>query len=87
MTSFSKNVWNQLKGLTIQDLQKVLEKDGWTHGWRGALQRWQKGEGAHMRQVTLHVHPKKTMGPGLVKKLLEDIGWDEADMRRLKLIK
>ena len=46
-----------------------------------------KGEGAHMRQVTLHVHPKKTMGPGLVKKLLEDIGWDEADMRRLKLIK
>jgi len=37
--------------------------------------------------VVIHYHPRKTYGPGLLKGLLADIGWDEKDLKRLKLIK
>ena len=87
MSVYSKNIWDQLKNLTIQDLQKALQKDGWTHSWHTAIQRWQKGQGRDLKQVSLHVHPKKTMRAGLLKRLLDDIGWTENEMRRLKLIK
>ena len=37
--------------------------------------------------MVIHYHPRKTYGPKLLKALLADIGWSEADMRRIKLIK
>ena len=83
--SFHKNVWNQLKNTTADGLIKALRKDGWTHDQTiGAVQVYYKPNG---QRVTIHYHPKKTYGPGLLKTLLADIGWDEKDMKRLKLIK
>lgn len=41
--------------------------------------------GAPNQRITIHYHPKKTYGQHLLKSLLEDIGWSEADMKRLKL--
>jgi hypothetical protein len=35
----------------------------------------------------IHYHPRKTYGPKLLTALLNEIGWTEADMRRVKLIK
>lgn len=83
--SFSKNDWNQLKNTTAGRLIKALKKDGWTRDeTSGAIEVYYKSNG---QRVTIHLHPKKTYGPKLLKSLLSDIGWDEADLQRLKLIK
>ena len=38
------------------------------------------------RRVSVHYHPKKTYGAKMLKALLNDTGWSEDDMRRLKLL-
>ena len=82
---FSASVWSQLKNLTADDLVKALLKDGWLlePNCKGAIQVYRRSED----RVGIHYHPKKTYGPGLLKGLLSDIGWQEADLKRLKLIK
>ena len=83
--AFSKQVWDQLRNKSPKDLMSALEKDGAVlDTTRGAVQvyRYSNGE-----RVTIHFHPGKTYGPKLLKALIEDIGWSEKDMRRLKLIK
>ena len=83
--SFPGHVWKQIKGLSADDLISALERDGWVRDVeRGAVQVYRHADG---RRVGIHYHPNKTYGPGLLKALLEDIGWTVADMRRLKLIK
>ena len=83
--NFSKGAWNQLKGITAQQLVKALLKDGWEREETvGATQGFRHPEG---RRIVIHVHPKKTYGPGLLKGLLADIGWSEKEMQELKLIK
>ena len=80
-----KQVWDQLKGKTCDDLISALLKDGWLHDeTRGAVQVYRRGDS---ERVTIHYHPNKTYGPGLLKALLTDIGWSVSDMRRLKLVK
>ena len=85
--AFSGNVWNQLKNLTADDLIGALERDGWQHDTgRGAILVYIKS-GSPNKRITVHYHPRKTYGPKLLKNLLADIGWNDADLRRLKLIK
>ena len=85
MSTFPKQIWAQLKNITIQDLEKALQKDGWkAEERRGATMGYRKDS---QRRVVLHMHPKATKGPKLLKELLGKIGWTEADLRRLKLIK
>ena len=82
---FSKQVWDQLRAKTSDDLIAALGKDGWVHeGTRGAVQVYRHDDG---RRVTVHYQPRKSYGPNLLKGLLEEIGWTVTDMRRLKLIK
>lgn len=85
--AFSPNVWNQLKNLTADDLISALERDGWEKdpSSKGAILGFIK-KGSPNKRVTIHYHPKKTYGAKLLKGLLSDIGWEEADFRRLKLI-
>jgi predicted RNA binding protein YcfA (HicA-like mRNA interferase family) len=85
--AFSGNVWNQLKNLTADDLIAALEKDGWQRDTgRSAIFAYFK-RGTTNQRITVHYHPRKTYGPKLLKNLLADIGWNDADLRRLKLIK
>jgi predicted RNA binding protein YcfA (HicA-like mRNA interferase family) len=82
---YSKNVWQQLKSITADELIRALEKDGWVRDVGvGAELVYRHEDG---RIVSIHYHPRKTYRPGLLEALLGDIGWAEADMRRLKLIK
>ena len=71
-------------------------KDGWereTHkgrqGKKGAntLAYRHPDRPPSKNRVVIHFHPKKTMGPDLLKGLLKRIDWSEDDLRRLKLIK
>lgn len=82
---FSKQIWNQLKGKACEELIAALERDGFLHeGKRGATQRYRHPDG---RRAVIHYHPGGTYGANLLKDLIKDLGWSEADMRRLKLIK
>jgi predicted RNA binding protein YcfA (HicA-like mRNA interferase family) len=83
--SFPKQIWDQLKNLTCDDIVRALEKDGWVLDiTRGARRVYRHPSG---RRVAIDYHPQKTYGPGLLRALLEDIGWTVEDLRRLKLIK
>ena len=80
-----KNIWDQLKNKSADELISALLKDGWVRDeTQGAQQVYRHPEG---RRVSIHYHPGKTYGPHLLKALFDDIGWSEDDMRRLKLIK
>lgn len=65
MSVYPKEVWDQLKGKTIQDIQAALNKDSdnWEHiNTSGATERYEsKNNDHHPKEVTLHIHPKKTM--------------------------
>ncbi len=96
MVPYTSQTWSQLKGITTKELQNALERDGWElqknkglRGKKGAntlAYRHPERPSAENR-VVLHPHPKKTMGANLLKQLLATIGWDEDDLRRLKLVK
>jgi predicted RNA binding protein YcfA (HicA-like mRNA interferase family) len=82
---FTGQTWDQIKNKTAQDLMSALVKDGAIPDiTRGAVQVFKYPDG---RRITIHPHPKKTYGPKLLKALIEDIGWTEKDLHRLKLIK
>jgi predicted RNA binding protein YcfA (HicA-like mRNA interferase family) len=71
--SFAPHVWAQLKNLTCDEIIAALKKE---RIYRKPPNR-----------VSIHYHPQKTYGPKMLKGLLDDIGWTEAQMRKLKLIK
>ncbi len=87
--AFSPNVWNQLKNVTADDLMSALARDRSvldnTHG--AVLVYVKRDAGGSRARVAIHYHPRKTYGPKLLRGLLDDIGWTESDLRRLKLIK
>jgi predicted RNA binding protein YcfA (HicA-like mRNA interferase family) len=84
--AYSASVWSQLKNITADELISALEKSGWKlePGCKGAIQVYRNAKG---ERAGVHYHPKKTYGPKLLKGLLEDIGWTEDELKRLKLIK
>lgn len=82
--SFSHSAWNQLKGITADELIAALVKDHWECDMNGGSMRiYKKGT----NRVSVHYHSKKTYGAKMLKDLLDDIGWSEEDMKRIKLIK
>ena len=89
--AYSRAVWSQLKGLTVKDIAKALKKDNWREESRsGATIGFIKSSAngaAGRRRVVLHVHPGKTFGAHLLQCLINDIGWSEEDLLRLKLIR
>ena len=89
MSVFRKAVWDQLKNKTIQDIARALERDGWIKEIsRGATQGYRHPEAkAEHNRVVLHIHPKATKSPRILKGLLDTIGWTEADLIRLGLVK
>lgn len=83
---FQKNVWEQLKSKTANDLISALLKDGFVLDKVVRTERvYRHPDG---RKVSIHYHKGNTSyRPGLLKALLEDIGWSEKDMYRLKFVK
>lgn len=86
---YSPNVWNQLKGLTVEEILSALKKDGWEQdpSSKGATLGYIKRGRSPNERVVIHYHPKKTYNAGLLKKLIADIGWTEEDLVRLKILK
>ncbi len=85
-----QGVWNQLKSKTADDLIAALKRDGFEQdpASKGAqLAFIKRSTPGTAQRIVIHYHPKKTYGPRLLKGLLDDIGWDDADLKRLKLVK
>ena len=83
---YSQQIWNQLKNLTVDEIKNALEKSDWVpDGSSGAILVYLHR--TKRLRITIHYHPRKTYQPKLLKGLLEDIGWSEEEMRKLKLIK
>ena len=83
--TFRKAIWDQLKNTTANELIRALAADGWEEDvTRGATRAFCKGSG---KRIVIHYHPRKTYGAKMLKALLEDIGWSEDDLRRLRLIR
>jgi predicted RNA binding protein YcfA (HicA-like mRNA interferase family) len=84
---FLKVVWDQVKGLTASQFESALKRDGWKLIDRpGAQHLLRHPDG---RMITVHMHPSQKGGyqPKLLKGMLEQTGWTEEDLRRLKLIR
>jgi len=82
--TISGSTWSQVKNITAADLCAALEKDGFSCDMNGGSMRIYKKGSA---RISVHFHPKKTFGPKLLKSLLDDTGWSDDDLRRLKVIK
>jgi len=62
--SFPKNVWNQLKGITCQELIAALEKDGWSMDQgQGSIQIYR-----HPEAVRLYRQDGKPLPPATVDR-------------------
>jgi predicted RNA binding protein YcfA (HicA-like mRNA interferase family) len=84
--NYSKNAWNQLKSKTADNIIAALLKDGFLLDSEVRTERIYRHKDG--RKVSIHYHTgNRSYGRGLLKSLLEDIGWTEKDMIRLKLIK
>lgn len=82
--SFPEQIWDQLKGISAAELIKALEHDGWQlRKGRGSRRIYRKGP----RVVAIHHHARKTFSAKMLQMLLKDIGWNESDLRRLKLVR
>jgi predicted RNA binding protein YcfA (HicA-like mRNA interferase family) len=84
--AYPQGVWNQLKGLTADDLMRALKRDGWSCDMDGGSMRIFLSADKK-RRVSVHYHPHKTYGQKMLLALLDDIGWSEDAMKELKLIK
>ncbi len=84
--SYPKNVWDQLKGITVRELISALQKDEFLPDVQLKTERiYRHPDG---RRVSIHYHKgSDCYNKGLLKALLDDIGWSIDDLRRLKLIK
>jgi len=86
MGSFSKNAWAQLKNKTADELISALLKDDFVLDEKIRTERIYRNPDG--RKISIHYHKgNQTYGASLLKALLEDTGWSEEDMKRLKLIK
>jgi hypothetical protein len=79
------HVWAQLKNLTADELIIALTRDdAILNDSHGSAQVFKLKSGI---KIAIHYHPGKTYGPRLLTDLIEKVGWTEADLKRLKLIK
>ena len=89
--AYSRPVWTQLKGLTLKELARALKRDGWIEESRaGATIGFIKTAGNGGCDPTPCRAARasgKSFGPRLLRALLDDIGWSEDDLARLKLIR
>ena len=83
---FPKHIWEQLKGMTVDEFITALIKDDFVLDVKVKTERiYRHPDG---RRISIHYHiGSRCFGRGLLQALLKDTGWSEKDMRRLKLVK
>ena len=78
------SAWDQLRNKTADELVAALLKDGWAEdAGRGSIRVYRHPDGRRARFITI----RRNLRTQALKSLFQDIGWSEADLRRLKLIR
>ncbi|MDR4498753.1 MAG: type II toxin-antitoxin system HicA family toxin [Candidatus Scalindua sp.] len=74
-----------LKNTPVRELIRALESDGFQYKRRKGSERvYRHFDG---RRVVIHYHhAKDTLPPGILKSFINGTKWNEADLKRLKLI-
>ena len=74
------------RNITARKFVRALMRDGFVLvRQKGSHRTYRHPDG---RTVTVAFHrPGDTFRPGTLKAMIQDVGWTEADLRRLKLIK
>jgi predicted RNA binding protein YcfA (HicA-like mRNA interferase family) len=81
-----KQIWDQIKNVSKDRLIKALLDDGFLLDEEVKTERCYRHK--DRRRVMIHYHKgSDTFGPGLLQKMLKEIGWSEKDYKRLKLAK
>jgi predicted RNA binding protein YcfA (HicA-like mRNA interferase family) len=79
--------WSHLRSITAREIISALHRDGFSlRSQSGSHQRYQHPDG---RRVTVSFHRAgDTFRPKTLRAIVEmQARWNEADLRRLKLIK
>ncbi|MCI0447665.1 hypothetical protein L0152_31185 [bacterium] len=91
MTYFPKEVWNELlKNITIADLVKALQKDGFIEDeHEGGERVYIKDRSSSDRlRVTVHwSRPDQKFQRRMLEGIIRDTEWSIEDLQRLSLIK
>jgi predicted RNA binding protein YcfA (HicA-like mRNA interferase family) len=84
--NFPKNVWEQIKNKTADDLITAIKRYGFVPDEVIHTERvYRHPDG---RRVSIHYHKgSQTFGSGFMKSMMDDIGWSVKDMRRVEFIK
>ena len=78
--------YKRLRNLTARKLIAALERDGFfEHHQVGSHVTYKHPDGRRT-EVSFH-HSGGTFPPKTLKGIIEDVGWTEEDLKRLKLIK
>lgn len=88
--AFSPNVWNQIKGITADELIGALERDGYQKdpASADATIAYIRHGYPTSKRIVIHYHPGKTYKPKLLVALLSDAGWGtETELIRVGLVK
>jgi predicted RNA binding protein YcfA (HicA-like mRNA interferase family) len=78
--------YTRLRGLTVHEIQRALERDGFSLArQKGATRFFKHDDG---RRVTLHVHRRsQTLPIGTLREIIEhEAHWTEDDLERLRLL-
>ena len=83
---YNRNAWLQIRSITVEELMRALEKDGYKLD-SNSNSKLSYRHSVTKNRIVIHYHPGKSWGDKFLQGLLDDIGWTEKDLRRLKLIK
>lgn len=83
---YSRNTWIQIRIMCIEQWIHALEKDGYELD-ESSDSKLIYRHPVKKKRIVMHYHPKKIFSEKILEGLLNDIGWTEKDMKRLKLIK
>ena len=77
----------KLRNVTIRNLIKALEKDGFVLKRKSGSHRTYKHPERGTRITVSYHHSGETARPGLLNRVIKAAGWTEEDLIRLRLMR
>lgn len=78
--------YSRLRSLTARKLISALRKDGFYLDRESGSHQQYLHQNKGRVTVSFH-HPSDTFPPKTLKKIIQEAGWTEEDLKRLKLLK
>lgn len=76
----------ELRAITVRELCAALERDGFVLDRQRGSHRVYRNARDGRRVVIAYRHPGDTFPLKTLQAMLEDLGWTEVDLKRLRLL-